>query len=173
MMALQLKGNGTATYYQSAEFCRNYSSPPVSYGDSSHYFARLPGKKPSRITPTECQQSLCAKMEKKCKLISYICRWQKKGNVDIAFVQSASSSSGHLEVCSLGLYGHSSGLLCCRRAQCNLKQCDAMFLSFTKSSGLLSGQEGAEFALLSLICTADDGMRLLHSKGFFVAPACC
>lgn len=42
-----------------------------------------------------------------------------------------------------------------------------MFTSFNKSSGLLSGQVGAEFALLSLICTADDGMRLLHSKGFF------
>lgn len=48
-----------------------------------------------------------------------------------------------------------------------------MFTSFTKSSGLLSGQVGAELALLSLICTADDGMRLLHSKGFFFALACC
>ena len=43
MMALQLK-NGDAAYYQSAEYCRNYTSPPVSYGDSSHYLARLPGK---------------------------------------------------------------------------------------------------------------------------------
>lgn len=43
MMALQLK-NGDATYYQSAEYCRNYTSPPVSYGDSSHYLNRLPGK---------------------------------------------------------------------------------------------------------------------------------
>ncbi|XP_076582507.1 uncharacterized protein zmat3 [Chaetodon auriga] len=42
MMALQLK-NGDAAYYQSAEYCRNYTSPPVSYGDSSHYLARLPG----------------------------------------------------------------------------------------------------------------------------------
>ncbi|KAK2835176.1 hypothetical protein Q5P01_015660 [Channa striata] len=41
-MALQMK-NGDATYYQSAEYCRNYTSPPVSYGDSSHYLARLPG----------------------------------------------------------------------------------------------------------------------------------
>lgn len=123
--------------------------------------------------PLSVSSLYALRWRKKCKLISCICRWPKKGNVDIAFVQSASSSSGHLEVCSLGLYGHSNGLLCCRRAQCNLKQCNTMFLSFTKSSGLLSGQEGAEFALLSLICTADDGMRLLHSKGFFVAPACC
>lgn len=43
MMALQLK-NGDATYYQSAEYCRNYTSPPVSYGDNSHYLNRLPGK---------------------------------------------------------------------------------------------------------------------------------
>lgn len=44
MMALQLK-NGDAAYYQSAEYCRNYTSPPVSYGDSSHYhLTRLPGK---------------------------------------------------------------------------------------------------------------------------------
>lgn len=43
MMALQLK-NGDAPYYQSAEYCRNYTSPPVSYGDSSHYLTRLPGK---------------------------------------------------------------------------------------------------------------------------------
>ncbi|XP_060890524.1 zinc finger matrin-type protein 3 isoform X1 [Labrus mixtus] len=42
MMALQLK-TGDAAYYQSADYCRNYTSPPVSYGDSSHYFARLPG----------------------------------------------------------------------------------------------------------------------------------
>ncbi|XP_044056571.1 zinc finger matrin-type protein 3 isoform X2 [Siniperca chuatsi] len=42
MMALQLK-NGDAAYYQSAEYCRNYTSPPVSYGGSSHYLARLPG----------------------------------------------------------------------------------------------------------------------------------
>ncbi|XP_056271051.1 zinc finger matrin-type protein 3 [Pseudoliparis swirei] len=41
-MALQLK-NGDAPYYQSADYCRNYTSPPVSYGDSSHYLARLPG----------------------------------------------------------------------------------------------------------------------------------
>lgn len=79
MMALQLKGNGTATYYQSAEFCRNYSSPPVSYGDSSHYFARLPGKKPYRITPTECQQSLCAKMEKKMEINQLHLQMAKKG----------------------------------------------------------------------------------------------
>ncbi|XP_073331818.1 zinc finger matrin-type protein 3 [Pagrus major] len=42
MMALQLK-NGDAAYYQSADYCRNYTSPPVRYGDSSHYLARLPG----------------------------------------------------------------------------------------------------------------------------------
>ncbi|XP_049911947.1 zinc finger matrin-type protein 3 [Epinephelus moara] len=42
MMALQLK-NGDAAYYQSADYCRNYTSPPVSYGDSNHYLARLPG----------------------------------------------------------------------------------------------------------------------------------
>ncbi|XP_044218015.1 zinc finger matrin-type protein 3 [Thunnus albacares] len=42
MMALQLK-HGDAAYYQSAEYCRNYTSPPVSYGDSSHYLPRLPG----------------------------------------------------------------------------------------------------------------------------------
>ncbi|XP_041862143.1 zinc finger matrin-type protein 3 [Melanotaenia boesemani] len=41
-MALQLR-SGDAAYYQSAEYCRNYTSPPVSYGDSSHYLARLPG----------------------------------------------------------------------------------------------------------------------------------
>lgn len=43
MMALQLK-NGDAAYYQSAEYCRHYTSPPVNYGDSRHYLARLPGK---------------------------------------------------------------------------------------------------------------------------------
>ncbi|XP_075944027.1 uncharacterized protein zmat3 [Anarhichas minor] len=42
MMALQLK-NGDAAYYQSADYCRHYTSPPVSYGDSRHYLARLPG----------------------------------------------------------------------------------------------------------------------------------
>ncbi|CAJ1061040.1 zinc finger matrin-type protein 3 [Xyrichtys novacula] len=42
MMALQLK-TGDAAYYQSAEYCRNYTSPPVSYGNSSHYLTRLPG----------------------------------------------------------------------------------------------------------------------------------
>ncbi|KAF7654708.1 hypothetical protein LDENG_00065920 [Lucifuga dentata] len=42
MMALQLK-NGDAAFYQSADYCRNYTSAPVSYGDSSHYLARLPG----------------------------------------------------------------------------------------------------------------------------------
>ncbi|XP_047231618.1 zinc finger matrin-type protein 3 [Girardinichthys multiradiatus] len=42
MMALQLR-SGDAAYYQSAEYCRNYTSQPVSYSDSSHYFARLPG----------------------------------------------------------------------------------------------------------------------------------
>ncbi|XP_012733413.2 zinc finger matrin-type protein 3 [Fundulus heteroclitus] len=42
MMALQLR-SGDAAYYQSAEYCRNYTSQPVSYGDSSHYLARLPG----------------------------------------------------------------------------------------------------------------------------------
>ncbi|XP_015248812.1 PREDICTED: zinc finger matrin-type protein 3 [Cyprinodon variegatus] len=42
MMALQLR-SGDAAYYQSAEYCRNYTSQPVSYSDSSHYLARLPG----------------------------------------------------------------------------------------------------------------------------------
>ncbi|XP_014861123.1 PREDICTED: zinc finger matrin-type protein 3 isoform X2 [Poecilia mexicana] len=42
MMALQLR-SGDAAYYQSAEYCRNYTSPPVGYSDSSHYLARLPG----------------------------------------------------------------------------------------------------------------------------------
>lgn len=56
-MALQMK-NGDAAYYQSAEFCRNYTSPPVSYGDSSHYLARLPGKERLAIQdlPSYCQQ---------------------------------------------------------------------------------------------------------------------
>lgn len=58
MMALQLK-NGDAPYYQSADYCRNYTSPPVSYGDSSHYLARLPGKERLAIqnVPSDCQQS--------------------------------------------------------------------------------------------------------------------
>ncbi|KAF6715510.1 Zinc finger matrin-type protein 3 [Oryzias melastigma] len=42
MMALQLR-SGDAAYYQSAGFCPNYTSQPVRYGDSSHYFAQLPG----------------------------------------------------------------------------------------------------------------------------------
>ncbi|KAM6921722.1 uncharacterized protein zmat3 [Xenentodon cancila] len=42
MMALQLR-TGDAAYYQSAEYCRNYTPPPVRYGDSSHYLARFPG----------------------------------------------------------------------------------------------------------------------------------
>ncbi|XP_013880451.1 zinc finger matrin-type protein 3 isoform X1 [Austrofundulus limnaeus] len=42
MMALQLR-SGDAAFYQRAEYCRNYTSPPVSYNDSSHYLARLPG----------------------------------------------------------------------------------------------------------------------------------
>ncbi|XP_056894487.1 zinc finger matrin-type protein 3 isoform X1 [Takifugu flavidus] len=49
-MALQLK-NGTATYYQSAEFCRNYTSPPVSYGDSRHYLARFPAGPETMLKP--------------------------------------------------------------------------------------------------------------------------
>lgn len=51
MMALQLK-NGDAAYYQSAEYCRNYSSAPVSYGGSSHYLNRLPGKETPPQTRT-------------------------------------------------------------------------------------------------------------------------
>lgn len=43
-MALQMR-SGDAAFYQCAEYCRNYTSPPVSYSDSSHYLARLPGKK--------------------------------------------------------------------------------------------------------------------------------
>uniref|UniRef100_A0A1A8LSK5 Zinc finger matrin-type protein 3 n=1 Tax=Nothobranchius pienaari TaxID=704102 RepID=A0A1A8LSK5_9TELE len=42
-MALQLRSGDAAAFYQSAEYYRNYMSPPVSYGDSSHYLARLPG----------------------------------------------------------------------------------------------------------------------------------
>ncbi len=58
MMALQLK-NGDAAYYQSTEYCRNYTSPPVSYGDSSHYLSRLPGKERLAIhdLPVDCQYS--------------------------------------------------------------------------------------------------------------------
>ncbi|KAM6962694.1 zinc finger matrin-type protein 3 [Aplochiton taeniatus] len=41
MMALHVK-NGDA-YYQSADYCRNYSTQAMNYGVSSHYFARLPG----------------------------------------------------------------------------------------------------------------------------------
>lgn len=63
MMALQLK-SGDAAYYQSADYCRNYTSPPVSYGDSSHYLARLPGKERLAIQDLplfHCQQeSICA-----------------------------------------------------------------------------------------------------------------
>ncbi|XP_035033528.1 zinc finger matrin-type protein 3 [Hippoglossus stenolepis] len=40
---MQLK-SGDAAYYHSAEYCRNYTSPPtVSYGHCSHYLPRLPG----------------------------------------------------------------------------------------------------------------------------------
>ena len=42
---MQLK-SGDAAYYHSAEYCRNYTSPPtISYGHCSHYLPRLPGKK--------------------------------------------------------------------------------------------------------------------------------
>ncbi|XP_049588318.1 zinc finger matrin-type protein 3 [Syngnathus scovelli] len=41
-MALQLR-NGDAAYYQSAHYCRNYTSSAVSYSGSSHYLSRLPG----------------------------------------------------------------------------------------------------------------------------------
>lgn len=58
-MALQLK-NGDATYYQSAEYCRNYTSPPVSYGDSSHYLNRLPGKE--RLATSSRWLTECANM---------------------------------------------------------------------------------------------------------------
>lgn len=73
MMSLQLR-NGDAAYYQSADYCRNYTSPPVSYGDSSHYLARLPGKErlcPAGYPPTHTRPStpftasalMCARME--------------------------------------------------------------------------------------------------------------
>lgn len=58
-MALQLK-NGDTTYYQSAEYCRNYTSPPVSYGDSSHYLNRLPGKE--RLATSSRCVTECANM---------------------------------------------------------------------------------------------------------------
>lgn len=77
MMALQLK-NGDAAYYQSAEYCRNYTSPPVSYGDSSHYLARLPGKERLAVQdlPSVCSpMRLCAGMEK--NLTRDICRWHR------------------------------------------------------------------------------------------------
>ncbi|CAB1437011.1 unnamed protein product [Pleuronectes platessa] len=41
---MQLK-SGDAAYYHSAEYCRNYTSPPtVTYGHCSHYLPRLPGE---------------------------------------------------------------------------------------------------------------------------------
>ncbi|KAM3876347.1 uncharacterized protein zmat3 [Diretmus argenteus] len=42
MMALHMKNRDAAAYYQSAAYCRNYTSPPISYSDS-HYIARLAG----------------------------------------------------------------------------------------------------------------------------------
>ncbi|XP_077440305.1 zinc finger matrin-type protein 3 isoform X2 [Vanacampus margaritifer] len=43
-MALQLRNPGDAAYYQSAQYCRNFTSPAaVSYSGSSHYLSRLPG----------------------------------------------------------------------------------------------------------------------------------
>lgn len=41
---MQLK-SGDAAFYHSAEYCRNYTSPPVSYGGSSHYLSQLAGKR--------------------------------------------------------------------------------------------------------------------------------
>lgn len=105
-MALQLK-NGTATYYQSAEFCRNYTSPPVSYGESGHYLARFPGKEPHRITPLECQQSLCAKIGGVGGLFypGTFADRKYQGNVAVGLVSSSSSpsfsSSAHLGVCNV------------------------------------------------------------------------
>ncbi|CAL8306482.1 unnamed protein product [Lota lota] len=42
MMALHIK-NRDASYYQSAPFCRHFTSPPLSFPDSGHYLARFPG----------------------------------------------------------------------------------------------------------------------------------
>lgn len=74
MMALQLK-NGDATYYQSAEYCRNYTSPPVSYGDSSHYLTRLPGKE-LRLTISLMRQGWGNLARDVCRL--YSGRWMLK-----------------------------------------------------------------------------------------------
>lgn len=43
MMALHVKNRDA--YYQSADYCRNFGTHPLNYGDSSHYFGRLAGKK--------------------------------------------------------------------------------------------------------------------------------
>ncbi|XP_062306952.1 zinc finger matrin-type protein 3 [Osmerus eperlanus] len=41
MMALHVKNRDA--YYQSADYCRNFGTHPLNYGDSSHYFGRLAG----------------------------------------------------------------------------------------------------------------------------------
>lgn len=130
----------------------------------------------------------------KIYIFCYICRWQITGKCRCCF--SAVGVISRLAGCIIliifqmlhwkiwgckdtPMVSYAVGELSCSpwrtkgAPQCNLKQCNAMFTCFTESSGLLSGQVGAEFALLSLIRTADDGMRLWHSKGFFFAPACC
>ncbi|XP_067085549.1 zinc finger matrin-type protein 3 [Osmerus mordax] len=40
-MALHVKNRDA--YYQSADYCRNFGTHPLNYGDSSHYFGRLAG----------------------------------------------------------------------------------------------------------------------------------
>ncbi|XP_030647862.1 zinc finger matrin-type protein 3 [Chanos chanos] len=40
-MAMNVKN--IDTFYQSAEYCSNYNSQPVNYGNSSHYVPRIPG----------------------------------------------------------------------------------------------------------------------------------
>ncbi|KAJ8278582.1 hypothetical protein GJAV_G00089140 [Gymnothorax javanicus] len=41
MMAMNVKNRGA--YFQSSDYCRDYNSPAISYGNSGHYFPRLPG----------------------------------------------------------------------------------------------------------------------------------
>ncbi|XP_058494245.1 zinc finger matrin-type protein 3 [Solea solea] len=40
---MQLKSGDAAAYYHSAQYCTNYTSPSLSYANSSHYLTRLPG----------------------------------------------------------------------------------------------------------------------------------
>ncbi|KAG7488110.1 hypothetical protein MATL_G00031250 [Megalops atlanticus] len=54
-MAMNVKNRGA--YYQSNDYCRTYSTQPVHYGNSSHYFPRLPGPESLLKPPLElmCQ----------------------------------------------------------------------------------------------------------------------